>query len=507
MKSWGIASMFRGTVTAAIAVALVMSASVTASATEAGTSAAVDDTDADRLQSMQLDAESAHPDSADAAADALADPAAAISAAQWQAGNIISDSNYYTGRAMTAAQVQSFLNDKGAACSGALCLKNYRAATQPIEGDMVCGDWTSSATMSAAQIIATWGQLCGVSQKVLLTVLQKESSLVTRTDATADTYTSATGFGCYDGGQCDADQAGFFNQVYWTAYMSRRYLNPSGTVFHYLTYLPGKTAQIDYKTRSTCGSAPVTIANYGTGALYNYTPSQPNMAALANLYGTGDNCSSYGNRNFWTIWSGWFGSPNAVDQFFTDVPAGTPFYADIQWMATYQVSTGTVQADGSAIYKSTDSVSRQAMAAFLFRYSGDTEFQAPSSPSFADVGTDNPFYRAIEWMKAEGISTGTKQANGTVTYSPNNPVSREAMAAFLYRFSGESFTAPRTPSFADVPTSSTFYTQVEWMKSTGISTGSAGPNGTLLYKPSDAVSRQAMAAFLHRYYVRWLDAD
>src|SRR5690606_20979087 len=49
--------------------------------------------------------------------------------------------------------------------------------------------------------------------------------------------------------------------------------------------------------------------NEATAALYNYTPYTPNAAALANLYTTGDSCSSYGNRNFWAFYTDWFGSP------------------------------------------------------------------------------------------------------------------------------------------------------------------------------------------------------
>lgn len=499
--------MAGGLVASALAVALVVTGSVPAAAEDATggrdtTKALVDGATADAVQQDLLDAQRADPEEAEVTSGA--GTIARISGSDWQAGDIVSDSNYFDGTVLSAAQVQSFLNEKNADCAGSYCLKNYSTATRPVAGDMVCDPWTTSGSMTAAQIIARWGELCGVSQRALLTVLQKESSLVTRDDATASTYLAATGFGCYDGSPCAADKAGFFNQVYWTAYMSRRYLNPSGTQTHYVNYLPGRTANVLFNPNPACGTGPVAVSNYATGTLYNYTPYQPNAAALANLYGTGDDCSTYGNRNFWTIWTGWWGSPNAVDQFFTDVPAGAPFYNDIQWMATYKVSTGTAQADGSAVYQSNAAVSRQAMAAFLFRYSGDTDFVAPTKPSFADVGTSNPFYRAIEWMKAEKISTGTTQPDGTVTYSPLSAVSREAMAAFLYRFSDESFTPPSSPSFADVPPSSAFYTAVEWMKSTGISTGSAGPNGTLLYKPADAVSRQAMAAFLHRYYDRWL---
>jgi hypothetical protein len=52
----------------------------------------------------------------------------------------------------------------------------------------------------------------------------------------------------------------------------------------------------------------VNILNQATANLYDYTPYVPNSAALNNLYGLGDGCSSYGNRNFWRIYNDWFGS-------------------------------------------------------------------------------------------------------------------------------------------------------------------------------------------------------
>lgn len=70
----------------------------------------------------------------------------------------------------------------------------------------------------------------------------------------------------------------------------------------------GGTYSIAYNPNAACGSSTVTIANRATAALYNYTPYQPNAAALKNLTGSGDSCSSYGNRNFWRYYRTWFGS-------------------------------------------------------------------------------------------------------------------------------------------------------------------------------------------------------
>ena len=122
------------------------------------------------------------------------------------------------------------------------------------------------------------------------------------------------------------------------------------------------------------------------------------------------------------------------------------------------------------------------------------------SSAFADItDPNNPFFTYIQWMALSGISTGTPQASGKPLYNPSLPVSRQAMASFLLKLSGESFTAPVTPTFADVDVSATFYKAIEWMASKGISTGTVQSSGKPLFKPTDAVSRQAMALFLARY--------
>ncbi|NQX29707.1 S-layer homology domain-containing protein [Microbacteriaceae bacterium VKM Ac-2854] len=179
---------------------------------------------------------------------------------------------------------------------------------------------------------------------------------------------------------------------------------------------------------------------------------------------------------------------------FTDVLPTHPFFDDIEWMSSSGLSTGYDNGDGTKSYRPNDVVSRQAMAAFLYRESGDT-FTAPAKPSFVDVPTSHPFFREIEWMKSAGISTGTKNADGTLSYNPNGAVSREAMAAFLARMSGDTIPTPTTQVFVDVPPSNAFYKEITWMYTTGISTGYSDHT----YRPAAPVSRQAMSAFLHRY--------
>lgn len=238
------------------------------------------------------------PQAADAANSALFDP-----------GLIISDAQFFDGSAMTAPQIQSFLNSKVSNCTGSNgCLFNYRQATpsMPVSPGR-CSAYTGSASESAAEIIAKVGQACGVSQKALLVLLEKEQGLVSHSAPSQRRFDAATGMGCPDTAGCDPDYGGFFYQVYYAARQFQVYATTPASWNH----RAGRINNIRYSPNASCGTRPVFIVNQATAGLYNYTPYTPNAAALNNLYGIGDGCSSYGNRNFWRIFSDWFGSPTA----------------------------------------------------------------------------------------------------------------------------------------------------------------------------------------------------
>lgn len=238
--------------------------------------------------------------------DPLAKPSEAVSGANFQPGNIISDANFFNGNAMSAAEIQAFLNSQVSSCrSGYVCLKDYRETTPNREAAPGrCEAYVGRANETAAEIIARVGQACGISQKAMLVLLQKEQSLVTDDWPLTSQYRSATGYGCPDTAPCDSLYYGFFNQVYWAARQFKAYALYPGSYNH----RPGWT-NIRFSPIPTCGATSVYIENQATAGLYNYTPYQPNAAALANIRGRGDGCSAYGNRNFWVFYTDWFGDP------------------------------------------------------------------------------------------------------------------------------------------------------------------------------------------------------
>ncbi|MDJ0324894.1 hypothetical protein QMG61_14110 [Cryobacterium sp. PH31-AA6] len=249
--------------------------------------------------------------------------ATAADGALFEPGNIISDAVFFDGQSMDAGAVQSFLSAKVPNCrAGYTCLKDYSQDT-PSRAAVSngCTAYAGRANESAAAIIARVGVACGISPKAMIVLIEKEQGLISDTWPSARQYRSATGYGCPDTADCDATYYGFFNQVYAAALQFKYYAaNPTRW-----NHVPGRNNEVRYNPNVACGSGTVFIQNQATAGLYNYTPYQPNAAALGNLYGTGDGCSSYGNRNFWRMFTDWFGSPTMGTSLLRTVADGTVY--------------------------------------------------------------------------------------------------------------------------------------------------------------------------------------
>ncbi|WP_345750232.1 hypothetical protein [Microbacterium rhizophilus] len=247
--------------------------------------------------------------------------AAAAGVVGFTPGDIISDAVFANRSAMTLTQVSDFIESKVGACqTGYTCLEDYSETTTTRAADGYCSQYTGASRESAARIIYNVSQACGINPQVLLVMLQKEQGLVTHDWPSEFRFTKAMGMGCPDNAECDKKLQGFFNQVYGAARQMRVYAKDTA---YFSWYAPGATHDILYNPDEACGTAPVLIKNQATANLYYYTPYQPNAAALAAGAGEGDSCSSYGNRNFYTVFRAWFettGGGTAAPTF----TAGTP---------------------------------------------------------------------------------------------------------------------------------------------------------------------------------------
>lgn len=257
----------------------------------------------------------------------------AVDARTYSAGNIIDDAVFSNSDSMTVAQIQSFFESKvscdnygrktselgGGTRAQWLAARGYstpiRCITDYVEnpttGENNYGKTTEvSGGLSAAQIIYNYAKQFNINPQALIVTLQKENGMITDEWPTLKQFQESMGFGCPDNvaagaPACDPRYKSFASQIYQAARHFRGYMDAKPG--WYVTFNTGWQT-VGYHPNSACGGSSVYIENRATVALYTYTPYQPNQAALNAQYGTGDRCSSYGNRNFYNYFNDWFGS-------------------------------------------------------------------------------------------------------------------------------------------------------------------------------------------------------
>lgn len=173
---------------------------------------------------------------------------------------------------------------------------------------------------------------------------------------------------------------------------------------------------------------------------------------------------------------------------FTDVPRYAVFSTEVRWVSAQGIAAG--YSDGT--FRPFGAVTRRQMAALLYQASGSPDFTPPTSPSFSDVGTSHPNYTQIEWLVSQGIAGGYTDG----TFRPTANVLRGAAVTMLYRLAEQpAFPAPPVPSFVDVASDAPMYTEIEWSAAVGV----AGGYPDSSFRPSTAVTRGELVAFLYRF--------
>lgn len=178
---------------------------------------------------------------------------------------------------------------------------------------------------------------------------------------------------------------------------------------------------------------------------------------------------------------------------FADVSGSDWFYNDVRYVYEKGIMDGT----GIDRFSPNAPLTRAMIVTILYRMAGSPSVSGSSD--FTDVAAGKWFAKAVAWAAANGIVNGY----GSGLFGPNDPVTREQLAAILYRYAVYGGMTAATleenlGSFADTAQLSAYAIQaMNWAVGQGLINGS-GSN----LVPKAQATRAQVAAIIHRYLER-----
>ena len=178
---------------------------------------------------------------------------------------------------------------------------------------------------------------------------------------------------------------------------------------------------------------------------------------------------------------------------FADVSGSDWFYNDVRYVYEKGIMDGT----GADRFSPNAPLTRAMIVTILYRMAGSPSVSGSSD--FTDVAAGKWFAKAVAWAAANGIVNGY----GDSLFGPNDPVTREQLAAILYRYAVYGGMTAVTleenlGSFADTAQLSAYAIQaMNWAVGQGLINGS-GNN----LVPKAQATRAQVAAIIHRYLER-----
>lgn len=168
---------------------------------------------------------------------------------------------------------------------------------------------------------------------------------------------------------------------------------------------------------------------------------------------------------------------------FLDANAGAYYAGALVWAAGNGIVTGTTPTT----FEPNRNMTRGEFATVMWRAAGSPTPGAGNG--FVDVSGSAFYAAAVNWMVAQGITTGTAPNR----FSPNDPLTRAQAATFIWRARGNP-SGSGGPSFSDVAGGQYYTDAVRWMAAEGITTGTSPTR----FSPHDHVTRAQAITFLWR---------
>ena len=182
-------------------------------------------------------------------------------------------------------------------------------------------------------------------------------------------------------------------------------------------------------------------------------------------------------------------APQPSGEPFTDVSNRDWFYDAVE----YVYETGMMNGASSNLFEPNGITTRAMIVTILHRLEGEPSV---SASHFTDVASNMYYADAVGWAQKNGIVNGTS----TTAFSPNDPITREQMAAILYRyaqFKGYDISAVANLSvYRDVSQISSYaLPAMQWANAEGLITGDT----SVTINPLGGATRAEAATILMRF--------
>lgn len=197
-----------------------------------------------------------------------------------------------------------------------------------------------------------------------------------------------------------------------------------------------------------------------------------------------------------TVYAGWrvVENPGTDVNPFTDISEKDWFYGDVMFVYENGLMLGT----SKTLFSPHGTVMRGMMATILWRMEGSPVPKGKNS--FTDVEAGKWYADAITWTAENGIFAGY----GKDKFGPDDPITREQLAAIFYRYAdykGYDLTVKGDlDKFKDADKITDYAkTAMQWAVGSGLVKGKSGN----LLDPQGTATRAEIAAMLHRFIEKY----
>lgn len=185
--------------------------------------------------------------------------------------------------------------------------------------------------------------------------------------------------------------------------------------------------------------------------------------------------------------------PDAVKNPFADVNAGDWFYRDV----LFSYEKGLMSGMDAAAFAPYANTTRAQIAVIFYRMEGSPAVEGENS--FTDVvrGSGTAwFYDAVTWAQQNGIMGGY----GNSSFAPNDPITREQLAAIFYRYAQYKGydTTQGGMAIREFDDYESIFDYAMGAMAWAVNTGLVKGDSNLLY-PKGTATRAEIAALLHRF--------